>query len=116
MKGTAATERSAERPGDGVSPGACAVDQITPERPEERPSPARVRARTAARRRLSRAGKTKYKGSERMQLTPYPFLPVLPGRPKAGLTREVKGSPGGQRGWYRGAAETRLVPLAELIR
>lgn len=34
--GTAATERSAERPGDGASPGACAVDQITPERPEER--------------------------------------------------------------------------------
>ena len=36
--GTAATERSAERPGDGASPGACAVDQITPERPEEKPA------------------------------------------------------------------------------
>jgi hypothetical protein len=43
--GTAATERSAERPGGGVSPGACAVDQITPERPEERPPPSEVRAR-----------------------------------------------------------------------
>ena len=109
-------ERSAERPGDGASPGVCAMDQITPERPEERPPPARVRARTAARRRLSRTGKPKYKGSERMRLTPYPFLPVFAGQAKAGLTREAKGSPYGQRGWYRGAAETRLVPLAELFR
>jgi hypothetical protein len=35
--GTAAMERSAERTGDGASPAVCAVDQITPERPEERP-------------------------------------------------------------------------------
>jgi len=34
--GTAAVECCEERPGDGASPGACAMDQITPERPEER--------------------------------------------------------------------------------
>src|ERR1700734_1999444 len=58
LMGTAATERSAERPGDGVSPGACAVDQITPERPEERQWGARVRASL----RLSRTGKSKSRG------------------------------------------------------
>jgi hypothetical protein len=56
--GTAATERSVERPGDGASPGACAVDQIAPELPEERPPPAGVRAPLAALWWLSRTGKT----------------------------------------------------------
>ena len=87
--GTAAAERSAERPGDGASPGACAVDQITPERPEERQSLARVRAEL----RLSRTGADRNEGSERQCL-----------------------ALAGQRGWYRGAAGTCLVPLAELIR
>ena len=36
VMGTAAAECCEERPGDGASPGACATDQITPERPEER--------------------------------------------------------------------------------
>jgi hypothetical protein len=50
--GTAATECCVERPGDGASPGACAADQITPERPEER-QPAW---------QLSRAGATSGEG------------------------------------------------------
>ena len=54
VMGTAAAECRAERPGDGASPGAGAVDQITPERPEERPPLAEVDAKL----RLSRTGKT----------------------------------------------------------
>jgi hypothetical protein len=77
LKGTAAAERSAERPGGGASPGACAADQITPERPEERSPPAGVRARLAAGRWPSRTGKIKYKGSERARLAPYPLLPAF---------------------------------------
>ncbi len=77
LKGTAAAERSAERPGGGASPGACAVDQITPERPEERSPPAGVRARLAAGRWPRRTGKNKYKGSERARLAPYPLLPAF---------------------------------------
>ena len=36
LMGTAAAGSGQERPGDGVSPGACPADQITPEPPEER--------------------------------------------------------------------------------
>jgi hypothetical protein len=89
--GTAATERSAERPGDGASPGACTVDQITPEQPEERPPSAGVRARLAARCWLtrwwltrwwlSRTGKTKSRGPNGRGLLRIPLFLVLPGRP-----------------------------------
>jgi len=116
LKGTAATERSAERPGDGASPGACAVDQITPERPEERPAPARVRARSAARWRLSRTGKPKYKRSERMRLTPYPFLPVFAGQAKGRANAGSKGLAGRAKRVVPRGGGNRLVPLAELFR
>jgi hypothetical protein len=87
--GTAATERSAERPGDGASPGACAVDQITPERPEERQCGG-AGPRFAA---LSRTGKSKSRG------------------PNGGclLRRATRVVP-------RGDGKPCLVPLAELIR
>src|SRR5215471_296153 len=35
LMGTAAADRGPQRPGDGVSPGACPADQITLEPPEE---------------------------------------------------------------------------------
>ena len=90
LKGTAAAERSAERPGDGASPGACAADQITPERPEERPPPAGVRAWLAAGCALSRTGKIENEGSERVRLTPNSFLPAVAGqaRPRGGDRRK----------------------------
>src|SRR5215469_7269709 len=70
--GTAAAECCEERPGDGASPGACATDQITPERPEER--------RPAARQDGSvEPAKIKFERSERTVVSAF-----------------------GQGGWYRG--------------
>ena len=109
MKGTAATERSAERPGDGASPGACAADQITPERPEERPPPARVRAWLAAGCGLSRTGKIENEGSERVRLTPNSFLPDAAGHARSrgnGSRKRVcpEGKEGGTAGRRKGAS------------
>src|ERR1700740_2705391 len=88
VMGTAAAERSAERPGDGASPGACAVDQITPERPEERQSVARARAKLP-----SRPGALQNERSERLRLTPVPLFLRLPGQP-ARHGQEERGRPG----------------------
>src|SRR5690242_8533911 len=46
VDGTAAADRGPQRPGDGGSPGACPVDQITPEPPEEQWEPSRTGRRT----------------------------------------------------------------------
>src|SRR5437870_1886119 len=62
--GTAAAECYEERPGDGTSPGVCATDQITPERPEER--------RPAARQDGSvELAKIKFERSERTVVTAF---------------------------------------------
>src|SRR5262249_54828084 len=81
VMGTAAAECCEERPGDGASPGACATDQITPERPEER-------LRLSHGLGPSRTGKDKFEWAERVVAT-------------------VRG----QGGWYRGVAPMRPSSL-----
>ena len=83
VMGTAAAECCEERPGDGASPGACATDQITPERPEERP-PARWQDGSVE------LAKIKFERSERTRATAF-----------------------GQGGWYRGAARERASSLRQ---
>jgi hypothetical protein len=85
--GTAAAECCEERPGDGESPGACATDQITPERPEER----------------LRLGK---RLSRRVKLANQ----IRVGRTGGGYC------PGPRRVVPRGGARASLVPLAKLSR
>ena len=85
--GTAAAECCEERPGDGASPGACATDQITPERPEER-LPAHRRGGPVD------PAKVKFEWAE----------------------RAVRDSRRPRRVVPRGGADACLVPLAELMR
>jgi hypothetical protein len=81
--GTAAAECCEERPGDGASPGACATDQITPERPEER-LPAHQHGGSIE------LAKIKFERSEQALVSAF-----------------------GQGGWYRGAARQRASSLRQ---